>query len=80
MIVLLTSVFFSGFILGLETLWEPVRIISWALPATYGIQLLRDIMLRGDPLAFSLLLQMTAIGLGLFLLAWWLLRRSMVRI
>jgi|GEM_PF-212887 len=80
MIVLLTSVFFSGFLLGLETLWEPVRIISWALPATYGIQLLRDTMLRGDPLASTLLLQLTAIGLGLFLVAWWLLRRSMVRI
>lgn len=80
MIVLLTSVFFSGFLLGLETLWEPVRIISWSLPATYGIQLLRDIMLRGDPPAFTLLFQLTVIGLGLFLLAWWLLRRSMVRI
>ena len=80
MIVLLTSVFFSGFILGLETLWEPVRIISWALPATYGIQLLRDTMLRGDPLGFTLLIQLTVIGLGLFLVAWWLLRRSMVRI
>jgi len=77
MIVLLTSVFFSGFILGLETLWAPVRIISWALPATYGILLLRNVMLLGDPLAWGIYLQLTAIGLGLFLLAWLLLRRSM---
>jgi len=77
MIVLLTSVFFSGFILGLETLWQPVRVISWALPATYGISLLRGLMLLGDPLAWDTLLQLTAIGVGFFGLAWFLLRRSM---
>ncbi|HXV42157.1 MAG TPA: ABC transporter permease, partial [Anaerolineae bacterium] len=36
MIVLLASVFFSGAFLALQTLWEPVRVVSWALPATYG--------------------------------------------
>lgn len=80
MIVLLTSVFFSGFILGLDTLWQPVRTISWAIPATYGILLLRDIMLRGSALAPDLLLQLTAIGAALFLAAWFLLRRSMMNI
>jgi len=77
MIVLLTSVFFSGFILGLETLWRPVRIISWALPATYGILMLRNIMLSGDPLAWGVFFQLAVIGVGLFVLAWVLLRRSM---
>jgi ABC-2 type transport system permease protein len=77
MIVLLTSVFFSGFILGLDTLWQPVRIISWTLPATYGILMLRDIMLTGDPLAWGILLQLIVIGGGLCALAWVLLRRSM---
>ncbi len=78
MIVLLTSVFFSGFFLSLEALWEPVRVISWALPATYGIQMLRDIMLKGAPLALPLLGQLFAIGLGLFAVSWYLLRRVMV--
>jgi hypothetical protein len=77
MIVLLTSVFFSGFILGLETLWEPVRMISWTLPATYGILLLRDIMLRGASLSLDTLALLFTIGAGLFLAAWFLLRRSM---
>lgn len=77
MIVLLTSVFFSGFILELYTLWEPVRIISWLLPVTYGILLLRDIMLRGYAVNAALMWQLVAIGLVLFGLAWWLLRRSM---
>jgi ABC-2 type transport system permease protein len=78
MIVLLTSVFFSGFFLGLETLWEPVRFISWSLPATYAILLLRDVMLRGDPLELALLLQLLVFGVALFVGAWILLRRSMV--
>ena len=50
MIVLLASLFFSGFFLATERLAYPAHIISWLLPATYGIRLLRDIMLRGiDP-------------------------------
>ncbi|MCB0169607.1 MAG: ABC transporter permease [Anaerolineae bacterium] len=80
MIVLLTSVFFSGFLLGLNTLWQPVRIISWTLPATYGILLLRDIMLRGTVLDLSIFMPLVAFGAGLFILAWWLLRRSMQKI
>lgn len=77
MIVLLTSVFFSGFILSLDALWQPVRLISWMLPATYGILMLRDIMLRGDPPVWGLLFQLILIGAGLFAAAWFLLRRSM---
>ncbi|RMF02506.1 MAG: hypothetical protein D6768_08085 [Chloroflexi bacterium] len=80
MIVLLTSVFFSGFILELHTLWEPVRIISWLLPVTYGILSLRDVMLRGNPLDWTLMGQLLAIGGLLFGLAWWLLRRSMQQV
>ncbi|MBI1881249.1 MAG: ABC transporter permease, partial [Chloroflexi bacterium] len=80
MIVLLTSVFFSGFFLSLDSLWQPVRVISWSVPATYGIELLREVMLRGVPVALRLLVQLITIGLGLFVLAWFLLRRSMAKI
>jgi ABC-2 type transport system permease protein len=76
MIVLLTSVFFSGFMMSLTMLWEPVRALSWAIPTTYGIVLLREITLRGifsDP---SLLIVLILIGLGLCLWAWVLLRRK----
>ena len=79
MFTLLGSVFFSGFFLDLRYLWEPVRVFSWALPATYGIRLLQDIMLRGvlqQPLFLNAL---TAIGLVLFVIAWLLLRRRMAR-
>jgi ABC-type multidrug transport system permease subunit len=80
MIILLTSVFFSGFILALEALWEPIRVISWALPATYTISLLRDVMLRGAVPNLILFGGLAGIGLVLLVLAWLLLRRRMARI
>ena len=75
MIVLLTSVFFSGFLMRLEMLSRPVRTLSWAIPTTYGIILLRDIALRGNPPDTTLLGGLALIGLGLCLVAWLLLRR-----
>jgi ABC-2 type transport system permease protein len=77
MLLLLASIFFSGFLLDLRLMWEPMKILAWSLPATYGIKLLQDIMLRGasaPPLLFQGLL---LIGVGLFLLNWLLLRRRM---
>jgi ABC-2 type transport system permease protein len=79
MIVLLASVFFSGFMMDLEMLWEPVRIVSWLLPTTYGISLLRDIMLRGlvpDPM---LLIGLAAIGVILTFIAWLAMRQLISR-
>ena len=75
MIVLLLSVFFSGFLLSLDLIWQPVRLVSWAVPTTYGIILLRDIFLRGLPPNYQFLLTLFAIGAALFLLSWLLMRR-----
>jgi ABC-2 type transport system permease protein len=47
MLVLLASVFFSGFVLPLDQFITPVRIAAYGLPVTHGIQLLQDLMLRG---------------------------------
>jgi ABC-2 type transport system permease protein len=77
MIMLLLSVFFSGFMLDLRYMWEPVRIISWALPATYGSNLLQNIMLRGRGLDWIVLGGLIGIGVLLFFLSWILLRRRM---
>jgi ABC-2 type transport system permease protein len=77
MITLLATVFFSGAFVNLQTLHGSVRLISWTLPATYGISLLQNIMLRGSSADPRLLLGLAAIGLGLFLVALWLLRRRM---
>jgi ABC-2 type transport system permease protein len=80
MMILLTSVFFSGFILSLQTLSMPVRIVSWLLPATYAIQLLQHVMLRGSFAQPELLVALVGMGLALFLVAWLLLRRQFRRL
>ena len=75
MIILLASVFFSGFIMSLDMLLPSVRIISWLLPTTYGTLLLRDIALRGVDPNWMLLGGLIAIGLVLMFISWRLLRR-----
>jgi ABC-2 type transport system permease protein len=79
MFMLLGSVFFSGFFLDLRYLWLPVRTVSWMIPATYGINLLQNIMLRGVRYSPLLLAAILAIGVALFLINWWLLHRRMHR-
>jgi ABC-2 type transport system permease protein len=48
LLVLLCSVFFSGFFLPLTSLLKPVWIVSYALPVTYGVRALQSLMLRGQ--------------------------------
>jgi len=77
MFILLGSVFFSGFFLDLRYLWEPVRAISWALPATYAIRLMQGLMLRGDPINIGVHAALLGIGILLFVLTWFMLRRRL---
>jgi ABC-2 type transport system permease protein len=79
MLVLLASVFFSGFFMALYLLIPAVRVVSWMLPVTYGIQLLQQIMLRGQVPSTVLLGALLAMGLALFVVAWFLLSRLMAR-
>ena len=76
MMTLLISVFFSGFLMNLTYFVEPVRSLSWGIPTTYGINLLRDIALRGNYPDMTLVGILAAIGLAFCLLAWLILRRS----
>ncbi len=76
MLVLLTSVFFSGFILDLNALLPPVLVVSGLMPTTYGTLLLRDLMLRGLPLNLLLVGGLVALGIVLYLIAWLLMRRT----
>jgi ABC-2 type transport system permease protein len=77
MLLLLASVFFSGFFMDLRMMKEPITYIAWLLPATYGIRLLQDIMLRGTSLPLLLFLGIAGIGMALFLIDWILLRKKM---
>jgi ABC-2 type transport system permease protein len=79
MIVLLTSVFFSGMFLSLQAFWEPVRLVSWLLPASYATSLLQNIMLRGLLPNLILLGGLALFGLILFIINLLVLRRSMAR-
>lgn len=78
MMVLLISIFFTGFIIPLDQLIDAVKVVSFLLPATYGIAALQDMMFRG--LNPSLLV---IGGLGLYCLvmvvASWFVMRSHVR-
>lgn len=79
MLVLLTSVFFSGFILTLDQLLAPARVVSGLMPVTYGIQLLRDIMLRGQAPDVLLLTALAVLGLVFFIIAWRMMHRLISR-
>ncbi len=79
MLVLLTSVFFSGFILDLNSLLPPVLVVSGLVPTTYGTLLLRDLVLRGLPLNSLLIGGLFALGVILYFIAWWLMRRLISR-
>jgi ABC-2 type transport system permease protein len=77
MLLLLASIFFSGFFLDLRMMKEPITYIAWSLPATYGIRMLQDIMLRGTALPLLVFLGIAGIGTLLFLIDWILLRKKM---
>jgi ABC-2 type transport system permease protein len=77
MLLLLASIFFSGFFLDLRLMWQPIKVLAWSLPATYGIRMLQDIMLRGSSIPPLIVEGLALIGIGLFFLNWILLRRKM---
>lgn len=77
MLLLLASIFFSGFFLDLRLMWEPMKVLAWSLPATYGIRMLQDVMLRGASAPNLLLYGLALIGVALFFLDWLMLRRRM---
>jgi ABC-2 type transport system permease protein len=77
MLALLAGLFFGGFFLDLDAFRYPVKIVSWALPVTYGVRLLRDVMLRGIEPTDLDLIGLAATTLAFFLLAWFLLARRL---
>jgi ABC-2 type transport system permease protein len=79
LLVLLASVFFSGFAVPISEFTDPVRIAAYAIPVTNGITLMQDVMLRGEirePWQAGVL---AATALILLVACWLLLRRGMSR-
>jgi ABC-2 type transport system permease protein len=79
LLILLASVFFSGFVLSLDEFNRPVQILAYMLPVTHGIQLMQDVMLRGSTVNEWQFAALGAIALVTLVLSWLLLRRSMTR-
>jgi ABC-2 type transport system permease protein len=77
LLVLLASVFFSGFVLPVDEFRTQVQWASYALPVTHGIQLLQDVMLRGSTAAWWQLGVLALVAVVMFLLTALLLRRVM---
>ena len=79
LLLLLASVFFSGFVLSIDQFSEPVRSLIYALPVANGIRLLEDFMFRGATVVSWQIGLMAALAAGYIALAWALLRRVMAR-
>lgn len=77
LLLLLASVFFSGFVLPVDQFREGVQYLAFLLPVTHGIRLLQDIMLRGDTTAWWQLGALAALALIFLVLTVILLRRQM---
>jgi len=66
MLVLLASVFFSGFVLPVSDFAEWTQYLAYSLPVTHGIGLLQDHMLRGRVSDIWMLGVLAGIGLILY--------------
>jgi ABC-2 type transport system permease protein len=77
LLLLLASVFFSGFVLGTDEFSEPVRSLTALLPVTNGIELIGDVMLRGSTEALAPLVALAAETVVYTGLAWLIIRRAL---
>lgn len=76
MITLLLSIFFTGFILPLQQLLPAVRVVSYLVPATYGIQGIHDVVFRGGGIQPVALAGLVLYPMLMALAAWWVVRRD----
>jgi ABC-2 type transport system permease protein len=75
MLVLLASVFFSGFVLPVTDFAEWMQYVAYGLPVTHGIATLQQLMLRGEVMDTWMLGVLLGIGLVLYLVSLLRLRR-----
>src|SRR5919106_1391400 len=75
MLVLLASVFFSGFVLPVDDFVDWTRYFAYALPVTHGIATLQEHMLRGEVRDEWMIAVLAAIGMILYLGSLMRLRR-----
>jgi ABC-2 type transport system permease protein len=77
LLLLLASVFFSGFVLPVHEFREGVQYAAYTLPVTHGIRLLQDLMLRGTTTAWWEVSVLAGLALVFLILTTVLLRRTL---
>jgi ABC-type polysaccharide/polyol phosphate export permease len=76
MVVLLVSIFFTGFVLPLDQLTEPIRWVSFLVPGTYGIAGAQDVVFRGETASPLVIGGLAVYALVMAFLAWLALRQD----
>ena len=76
MVVLLASIFFTGFVLPLDQLTVPVRWVSYLVPGTFGISGLQNVIFRGQPAGPVVTGALLVYGLVMVALAWLAVRKD----
>ena len=79
MLILLASVFFSGFVLPVSDFADWTRYLAYALPVTHGISTLQEHMLRGQVTDDWMLAALAVIGVVLYVFSLVRLRRVLRR-
>ena len=77
LLLLLASVFFSGFVLGTDQFNEPIRSLTALLPVTNGIRLIGDVMLRGGTDSIEAVGALVAEVVVYTGIAWLIIRRAL---
>jgi ABC-2 type transport system permease protein len=77
MLLLLASMFFSGFVIRTEDFQPIVQAGSYLLPVTHGIRLIQDLLLRGTITHPWQLLALALIAMVTLVASWALVRREM---
>ena len=79
LLVLLASVFFSGFVLAISEFSEPVRSLIYILPVANAIRLFGDFMFRGGTVVVWQIWVLVGLSVAYIGGAWLLLRRVVAR-
>jgi ABC-2 type transport system permease protein len=79
LLLLLGSVFFSGFVLAIDQFSEPVKSLTQVLPVTQGIRLISDVMMRGSTDVAYGMAMLGILAVGFTAVSWLLLRAAMRR-
>ena len=77
LLLLLASMFFSGFVLRIDEFQPAVQVLAYALPVTHGVALLQDLMVTGSISHPWQAAALVGIGGVLLALSWMRLRREL---